>query len=80
MYQVVVFIETNEVEAIPANWLKSNYKAYWPDSYSFLALQRAIECNAQPDPTVIGKFMQCVCLKMVDLVGHFFILLGLYIS
>ena len=50
MYQVVVFIETNEVEAIPANWLKSNHKAYWPDSYSFSALRRAIECNAQPDP------------------------------
>ena len=50
MYQVVIFIETNEVEAIPANWLKSNHKAYWPDSYSFSALRRAIECNAQPDP------------------------------
>ena len=50
MYQVVVFIETNEVEAIPANWLKSNHKAYWPDSYSFSALRCAIECNAHPDP------------------------------
>ena len=38
MYQVVVFIETNEVEAIPANWLISYHKAYWSDSYSFLAL------------------------------------------
>ena len=50
MYHVVVFIETNEVEAIPVNWLKSNHEAYWPDSYSFSVLRRAIECNAQPDP------------------------------
>ena len=38
MYQVVVFIETNEIEAIPANWLIGNHEAYWPDNYSFLAL------------------------------------------
>ena len=34
MYQVVLFIVSNEVECVPVAWLKSETQVYWPDGIS----------------------------------------------
>ena len=37
MYQMVLFIVSNEVECVPVAWLKSETQVYWPDGISFIS-------------------------------------------
>ena len=39
MYQVVLFLVSNEVECVPVAWLKSEMQVYWPDGISLSVQQ-----------------------------------------
>ncbi|XP_060771672.1 uncharacterized protein LOC132882599 [Neoarius graeffei] len=47
MYHVVEFMDTCEVEVVPANWLSGN-KCFWPPSKSIVASHKAARNRDQP--------------------------------
>ena len=49
MYQVVLFIVSNEVECVPVACLKSKTQVYWPDGISLSVQQRAIREAVSPN-------------------------------
>jgi len=63
-YAVTEFVETEEVEAVPTDWLFQNdSRCYWPDLKSTQKVTAAIKASAQPTKSwssfevkVLGKF------------------------
>ena len=62
MYQVVLFIVSNEVECVPVAWLKSETQVYWPDGISLSVQQRAIREAVSPNKLTWNLY-DVRCLK-----------------
>lgn len=61
MYSIVIFVEKNETEVVPSDWLSIDKKvAFWPPYNNATKCKKAVEKNETPDEEWHEYFIECV--------------------